>query len=144
MDRCCRWAEVATEVIGFEPIRFPCVGLHESHGVRTLGEHESLLRRILSAARRINSAAVLRKVTRSLVTQVGKCIQADGGHFEQPAWVVNYITVTVQLATIFNKQTLYFFPFYFIQFTVNTRSPVNAAIRTQMYMTLLVQNFLWN
>jgi hypothetical protein len=31
---------------------------------------------------RIPSAAVFRKVTRSLVTRVRKCIQADGGHFE--------------------------------------------------------------
>jgi hypothetical protein len=43
---------------------------------------EELLQRILSAARNINNAAVLRKVTSSLVTRVGKCIQADGGHFE--------------------------------------------------------------
>jgi len=38
-----------------------------------------LLQRILSAARSINNAAVLH----SLVTQVRKCIQADGGYFEQ-------------------------------------------------------------
>ena len=44
---------------------------------------EELLQRILSAARSINNAAVLRKVTSSLVTRVRKCIQADGGHFEQ-------------------------------------------------------------
>jgi hypothetical protein len=42
-----------------------------------------LLQRILSAARSINNAAVLRKFTNSLVTHVRKCIQADGGHFEQ-------------------------------------------------------------
>jgi len=43
---------------------------------------EELLQRILSVARSIYSAAVLRKVTSSLVTRVRKCIQADGGHFE--------------------------------------------------------------
>jgi len=44
-----------------------------------------LLQRILSAARNINNAAVLRKFTSSLVTRFRKCIQADGGHFEQLA-----------------------------------------------------------
>jgi len=39
---------------------------------------EELMKRILSAARRINSAAVLCKVTSFLVTRVRKCIQADG------------------------------------------------------------------
>jgi len=42
-----------------------------------------LLQRILSAARSINNAALLRKVTSSLVTRVRKCIQADGGHLAQ-------------------------------------------------------------
>jgi hypothetical protein len=46
---------------------------------------EELLHRILSAARSIKYAVVLRKVTSSLVTRVRKCIQADGGHFEQYA-----------------------------------------------------------
>jgi len=40
---------------------------------------EELLQQILSAARSINNAAVIRTVTSSLVTQVGKHIQADGG-----------------------------------------------------------------
>jgi len=44
---------------------------------------EELFQRILSAARSINNAAVLLKVISSLVTRVRKCIQADGGHFEQ-------------------------------------------------------------
>jgi len=44
---------------------------------------EELFQRIHSAARSINNAAVLCKVTRSLATRVRKCIQADGGHFEQ-------------------------------------------------------------
>ena len=43
---------------------------------------EELVHRILSAARSINNAAVLRKVTSSLVTRVRKCMEADGGHFE--------------------------------------------------------------
>jgi len=44
-----------------------------------------LLERIFSVARNFNNAAVLRKVTSPLVKQVRKCIQADGGHFEQLA-----------------------------------------------------------
>jgi hypothetical protein len=51
-----------------------------AHKVNTRDE---LLQRILSAARSINNAAVLCKVASSLVTQVRKCIQADGGHFKQ-------------------------------------------------------------
>jgi len=44
-----------------------------------------LLQRIFSAARSINNAAVLRKVTSSVVTRVGKFIQADGGHIKELA-----------------------------------------------------------
>jgi hypothetical protein len=44
---------------------------------------EELLHRILSAAKNINNAAVLRKFTSSLVTRDKKFIHADGGHFEQ-------------------------------------------------------------
>ena len=44
---------------------------------------EELFQRILSTARGINNTAVLHKFTSSLVTRVRKCIQADGGHFEQ-------------------------------------------------------------
>ena len=43
---------------------------------------EELLQRILSAARSIDNAALLRKVTSSLVTRVRKGIQVDRGHFE--------------------------------------------------------------
>jgi len=32
--------ELATTVTGSEPIRLPCVGLHESYGVGTQGEHQ--------------------------------------------------------------------------------------------------------
>jgi hypothetical protein len=42
-----------------------------------------LLQWILSAARSINNAAVLRKITSFLATRVRKCIEADGGHFRQ-------------------------------------------------------------
>jgi len=38
---------------------------------------------ILSTARSINNAAVLRDVTSSLVRRVRKFIEADGGHFQQ-------------------------------------------------------------
>jgi len=67
-----------------------------AHKVNT---REELLQRILCAARSINNAAVLRKVTNSLVTQIRKCIEADGGHFEQSASVLNGESVTVHLAT---------------------------------------------
>ena len=50
-----------------------------------MNTREELLQRILGAARSINNAVVLRKVTSSLVTRVRKCIQADGGHFEKYA-----------------------------------------------------------
>jgi len=36
-------------------------------------------------SQRCNNTAVLHKITSSLVTQVRKCIQTDGGHFEQLA-----------------------------------------------------------
>jgi hypothetical protein len=48
-----------------------------------VNKKEELLQRILSAARSINNAAMPRKFTSSLVTRVRKCIQANGGHFEQ-------------------------------------------------------------
>jgi len=53
-----------------------------AHKVNT---REELFRRILSTARSTNNAAVLPKVTSSVVTQVRKYIQTDGGHFEQLA-----------------------------------------------------------
>jgi hypothetical protein len=53
-----------------------------AHKVNT---REELHHRILSAASSINNAAVLRKVTSSLVTRVKKFIQADGGPFKQLA-----------------------------------------------------------
>ena len=46
---------------------------------------EELLQQILSTAGSINNAAVLCKVTSSLVTRVRKFIQADGEHFEKLA-----------------------------------------------------------
>jgi len=46
---------------------------------------EELLQQILCAARSINNTAILHNVTSSLVTQVRKFIQADGGHFKQLA-----------------------------------------------------------
>ena len=64
-----------------------------AHKVNT---REELLQRILSAAGSINNAAVLRRVTSSLATRVRKCIQTDGGHFEQFAWVLNGQSVVVK------------------------------------------------
>jgi hypothetical protein len=53
-----------------------------SHKVNT---REELFQRILSAARSINNAAVIRKVTISVVIRVINIIEADKGNFEQPA-----------------------------------------------------------
>jgi len=50
-----------------------------AHKVNT---REELLQRIFNAAKSIKNAAVLRKVTSSLVTRGRKCIQADGEQFE--------------------------------------------------------------
>jgi len=81
MDWSWQCTELATTVTRSEPISLLCVGLHESYGAATQGEHEE--EGILSAARSINNAAVLHKVTSFLVTRVRKCNQADGRHFEQ-------------------------------------------------------------
>ena len=75
-----------------------------THKVNT---REELLQRILNAA-------VLRKVTCSLVTRVRKCIQADGEYFEQLALVLNGESVTVHLTTHLNKCIIFLFPFQFI------------------------------
>jgi hypothetical protein len=51
--------------------------------VHMVNIREELFQRIISAARSIDNAAVLRKVKSSPVKRVRKCIQAYGGHFEQ-------------------------------------------------------------
>ena len=80
MDWSWWYTELATTVTGSEPIRLPCVGLHESYGVCTQGEHD---RKTAAAnfrrCKKHQNAPVVR--TSSLVTRVRKCIQA--GHFEQ-------------------------------------------------------------
>ena len=63
--------------------------------VHKVNTTEEMLHRILSAARGINNAAVLRRVTSSLVTRVRKCLQTDGGHFQQFALVLNGESVIV-------------------------------------------------
>jgi hypothetical protein len=69
-----------------KPIRLPRVGLNESYGVCTHGEHE---RRTTPAnsqhCKKYQQRCSVRQVTSFLVTHVGKCIQADGGHLEQVA-----------------------------------------------------------
>ena len=40
LDWSWRCTELATTVTGSEPIRLPCVWLHENHGVCKQGEHE--------------------------------------------------------------------------------------------------------
>jgi len=67
-----------------------------AHKVNT---REELLQRAVSATRSTNNTAVFPKVTCSLVTRARKFIQADGGHFEQLAWVLNGQSVTVHLTT---------------------------------------------
>jgi hypothetical protein len=54
---------------------------------------------------------VLRKVTSPVVTWVRKCIQVDGGHFKQLAWVLNGKFVTVHLTTYLSKWTMLLFSF---------------------------------
>jgi hypothetical protein len=76
-----------------------------------VNKREELLQRILSTERSINNAAVLCEVISSLVTQVRKCIQADGGYFQQFALVLNSESVTVHLTTQLNKCTMLLFPF---------------------------------
>jgi len=81
MDWSWRYTELTTTVTGSELNMWGYMkAMVYAHKVNMT---EELLQRILSAARRINNAAVLRKVTSSLVTQVKKHIQADGGHFEK-------------------------------------------------------------
>jgi len=136
MDWSWRCTELATTVTGSEPIRLPCVGYIKTmvyaHKVNTRKE---LLQRILSAARSINNAALLPKVTSSLVTPVRKCIQANGGHFEQLAWVFNGEFVTVHLTTYLNRCTMLLFLLWFIYCTLRTRNSETVANWTHMYMT---------
>lgn len=49
-----------------------------------MNTREEFLQRVLNAARPISNAAVVHKLTRSLVTRVSGCIQADAAHFEEP------------------------------------------------------------
>jgi hypothetical protein len=64
---------------------------------------EVLIQQILSAARCINNAAVLHKVTSSLITRVRNFMQADGGHFEQLVCELDGESVIVHLTTYLNK-----------------------------------------
>jgi hypothetical protein len=61
------------------------MGSREQHGVRMQSGHkkDELLQLISDAARHVNNATVLRKVTRSLVKRTRYCIQAYSEHFEQ-------------------------------------------------------------
>jgi len=68
-----------------------------------MNTREELLQQIPIGTTNINNAALFPKVTSSLVTQVRKCIQADGGHFEQLALVLNGQSVTVRLTKYINK-----------------------------------------
>jgi hypothetical protein len=87
---------------------------------------------------------MLRKVTSSLVTQVRKHIQANGGHFEQFAWVLNGESVTVHLTAYLSKYTTLHFPFWFIYCTSKDHYFWTVANRTHAYMSVLTQSQLWN
>jgi hypothetical protein len=50
---------------------------------RKVNRREDLRRRILSAAGHINNAAMLRKVSTSLISRLVKCVHVDGGLFER-------------------------------------------------------------
>jgi len=101
-----------------------------AHKVNT---REELIQRLLSAARSINNTAVLRKVTSSLVIRVRKSTQADGGHFEQFAWVLNGQSVTVHLTTYLNKCTIFLFPFKFVHCTLKTHNSWNVESDPRVY-----------
>ena len=61
---------MATTVTGSEPIRLPRVGYMKAMVyVHKVNAREELLQLILNVARSINNAAMLRKVTSSLVTR---------------------------------------------------------------------------
>jgi hypothetical protein len=62
-------------------MRLPCVASYSGCYARKVNARE-LLRRSLRAARRINKAAVLVRLHVPWLRQL-KCIQADGGHYEQ-------------------------------------------------------------
>ena len=49
-----------------------------------VNKREEFLQLVLNAARPISNAALVNKLTRSLVTQVRECIQAVAAHFEEP------------------------------------------------------------
>jgi hypothetical protein len=66
MDWLWQYTELATMVIGSEPIRLPRVGLHKNYGVCMQGEYESRTTSANSECCK-NNAAVLRKVTSFLV-----------------------------------------------------------------------------
>ena len=100
----CRWIDSNSHRVRF-------VTFFHRRGPHKVNTREELLQLIFSAARSINYAAVLRKVTSSLVTRSRKCIQADGGHFEELAWVMNGESVTVHLTTYLNKCTMLLFLF---------------------------------
>lgn len=69
---------------------------------------EKLLRPGLSAARRLNNAAVFRNLTSFLAIRVRKYIQARGDHVEHLTYVVNYVTLILYLTTIHNQCTSLF------------------------------------
>jgi len=88
-------------------IRTTYVEFQTSTTIIPQGKNTRVLQQILSTAKSINNAAVLHKVTSSLVTQVRK---ADEGHIEQLSLVLNSESVTVHLTTYLNKYTMLLSP----------------------------------
>ena len=99
----CRWINSNPHTVWFVPF-FHQWGPHKVNMTE-------LLQQILSAARSFNNAAVLCKVTSSLVTRFRKGIQEYEGHFKQLVWVLNAESVIVHLTTHLNKCTMLLFLF---------------------------------
>jgi len=75
-DRSWRCAGLATMVTNLSPSNYHVCA-------RKVNRREDLLRRILSAARHINNAVMLCKVSTSLISRLVKCVHVDGSLFEQ-------------------------------------------------------------
>jgi len=71
---------------------------------------EELLQQILSPAKKASTMLQCFITLQVLWSHKSKCIQADGGHFEQLALVLNSKSVTVHLTTYLNKYTMLLSP----------------------------------
>ena len=134
-----RWIKSNPYTVWFVNFFFHRRGSHK------VNMREELLQRILIGARSINNPAVLRKATSYVVTQVRKCIQADGRHFEQLVWAFNGESVTVHLTTHLNKWTMLLFLSNCIYCTLKTHNSWTVANWAHVGVyDFLTQNQLWN